>query len=113
MGRKLTQEHGAGRDKGADFLAENQVDRRWQQSCAKAALGASAAFVIQALSSLSFGYLMIRRLGLVVMMISGLMMRVISRCLNDRRSRTATMTKHLSDRSHPLQWNCKSKQTHH
>lgn len=105
MGRKLTQEHGAGRDKGADFLAENQVDRRWQQSCAKAALRASAAFVIQALGRLSFGYLMIRRLGLIVM--------VISSRLEDRRSRTATVTEHLSDRSHPLQWNCKSKQTHH
>ena len=113
MGRKLTQQHGAGRDQGAGFLAKNQVDRRWQQGCAKAALRASAAFVIQALGRLCFGYLMIRRLGLIVMMISGLMMRVISRCLNDRRSRTATMTEHLSDRSHPLQWNCKSKQTHH
>jgi hypothetical protein len=113
VGRKLTQEHSVGCDKGADFLAENQVDRRWQQSCAKAALGASAAFVVQAFSSLSFGYLMIRSLGLIVMVIGGLMMRVISRFLNDRRSRTITVTEHLSDRSHPLQWNCKSKQTHH
>ena len=113
MGRKLPQEHSAGCDQGASFLVKNQVDRRWQQSCAKAALRASAAFVIQALSSLGFGYLMIRRLGLIVMVISGLMMRVISRCLDDRRSRTATVTEYLSDRSHPLQWNCKGKQTHH
>ena len=113
MGRKLSQQHGAGRDQGAGFLVKNQVDRRWQQSCTKAALRASAAFVIQAISSLGFGYLMIRRLGLIVMVIGGLVMRVISRCLDDRRSRTATVTEHLSDRSHPLQWNCKSKQTHH
>jgi hypothetical protein len=113
VGRKLSQEHSAGCDKGASFLVKNQVDRRWQQSCAKAALRASAAFVIQAFSSLSFGYLMIRSLGLIVMVIGGLMMRVISRFLNDRRSRTITVTEHLSDRSHPLQWNCKSKQTHH
>lgn len=113
MGRKLTQQHGAGRDQGAGFLTKNQVDRRWQQGCAKAALSASAAFVIQALSSLDFGYLMIRRLGLIVMVIDGLMMRVICSRLDDRRSRTATVTEHLSDRSHPLQWNCKSKQTHH
>ena len=82
MGRKLTQEHGAGRDKGADFLAENQVDRRWQQSCAKAALGASAAFVICAFSNLCFGGLMTRRMGLIVMAISGLMMRMIDSLLN-------------------------------
>lgn len=113
MGRKLSQEHSAGCDKRAGFLTKNQVDQGWQQSCAKAALRASAAFVIQALGRLSFGYMMIRRLGSIVMVISGLMMRVISSCLDDRRSRTTTVTEHLSDGGHPLQWNCNSKQTHH
>lgn len=113
MGRKLPQEHSAGCYQGASFLVKNQVDRRWQQSCAKAALRASAAFVIQALRSLGFGYLMIRRLGLIVMVIRGLMMRVINRRLNGGMRSAATMTEHLSDRSHPLQWNCKGKQTHH
>lgn len=56
---------------------------------------------------------MIGRLGLIMMVISGLMMRVISNRLDDQRRRTTTVTEHLSDRSHTLQWNCKGKQTHH
>jgi hypothetical protein len=95
-------------------LIENQVNRSWQHGRPEAALSASAAFVIQAFRNLRFGYLMIRRFGLIMVMISCLMMvRVLDRFLGNRRNRTATVTEHLGDRSHALQWDCKSKQAHH
>jgi hypothetical protein len=95
-------------------LIKNQVNKSWQHGRPEAALSASAAFVIQAFSDLGFGYLMIRRFGLIMVMISYLMMvRMVDCLFDDCRSRTATVTKHLSNRSHTLQRNCESKQAHH
>ncbi|WP_310627492.1 hypothetical protein [Limnohabitans sp.] len=65
-------------------MTKNQLDWRGQQGRTKAALSAGAAFVIQTFSKLCFGYMMIRNLGLIVMVVCGLMvMRMIDRRLDD------------------------------
>ena len=56
---------------------------------------------------------MVRSLGLIVwvMVIRCFMVRMIDTHLGDGRN--SAVTEQLTDRSHPLQWNCKSKQAHH
>jgi hypothetical protein len=51
-------------------LIKNQDEWRWQQGSDKTALSASAAFVVHTFSNLCFGYLMIQRFVLIMMVIS-------------------------------------------